>query len=152
MQSAYNLVQYVGELKPGLRMCRLGSNQLPMYTQPTWRYYWQKPDIRKQLARGYAKVGKLARELGVRLSFHPGQFTVLASDNPDIVERSIEEFEYHVDMVQMDGLRPQLPRLQVSTSIYPVDKVLPVSKQSSQDYLRRREIHYNRKRRKQVGD
>ena len=103
MQSAYNLVQYVGELKPGLRMCRLGSNQLPMYTQPTWRYYWQKPDIRNQLERGYAKVGELARKLGVRLSFHPGQFTVLASDTPDIVERSIEEFEYHVDMVRWMG-------------------------------------------------
>ena len=103
MQAAYNLVQYVGELKPGLRMVRLGSNQLPMYTQPTWRYYWQKPEIRQQLARGYARVGKLARELDVRLSFHPGQFTVLASDNPDIVERSIEEFEYHVDMARWMG-------------------------------------------------
>ena len=104
MQAAYNLVQYVGELKPGLRMVRLGSNQLPMYTQPTWRYYWQKPDIRQQLAHGYARVGKLARELDVRLSFHPGQFTVLASDNPDIVERSIEEFEYHVDMARWMGV------------------------------------------------
>ena len=103
MQSAYNLVQYVGELKPGLRMCRLGSNQLPMYTQPTWRYYWQKPDIRNQLERGYAKVGELARKLGVRLSFHPGQFTVLASDTPDIVERSIEEFEYHADIIRWMG-------------------------------------------------
>ena len=107
MQAAYNLVQYVGELKPGLRMVRLGSNQLPMYTQPTWRYYWQKPDIRQQLARGYARVGKLARELDVRLSFHPGQFTVLASDNPDIVERSIEEFEYHVDCIRWMGYGQQ---------------------------------------------
>ena len=107
MQSAYNLVQYVGELKPGLRMCRLGSNQLPMYTQPTWRYYWQKPDIRNQLERGYAKVGELARKLGVRLSFHPGQFTVLASDTPDIVERSIEEFEYHVDCIRWMGYGQQ---------------------------------------------
>ena len=103
MQSAYNLVEYVGNLKPGLRMCRLGSNQLPMYTQPDWRYFWQQPDIREKLAQGYAKVGELARQLGVRLSFHPGQFTVLASDNPDIVERSIEEFEYHVDIIRWMG-------------------------------------------------
>jgi UV DNA damage repair endonuclease len=34
---------------------------------------------------------------------HPGQFTVLASDNPDIVERSIEEFEYHVDCIRWMG-------------------------------------------------
>jgi UV DNA damage repair endonuclease len=34
---------------------------------------------------------------------HPGQFTVLASDNPGIVERSIEEFEYHADMARYMG-------------------------------------------------
>jgi len=34
---------------------------------------------------------------------HPGQFTVLASDNPDIVNRSIEEFEYHADMARWMG-------------------------------------------------
>jgi UV DNA damage repair endonuclease len=34
---------------------------------------------------------------------HPGQFTVLASDNPNIVQRSIEEFEYHVDMARWMG-------------------------------------------------
>jgi UV DNA damage repair endonuclease len=48
-------------------------------------------------------VGELARENRVRLSFHPGQFTVLASDSPDIVQRSIEEFEYHVDMARWMG-------------------------------------------------
>ena len=34
---------------------------------------------------------------------HPGQFTVLASDNPDIVERSLEEFEYHADIIRWMG-------------------------------------------------
>jgi UV DNA damage repair endonuclease len=48
-------------------------------------------------------VGDLARSRDVRLSFHPGQFTVLASDNPDIVGRSIDEFEYHVDMARWMG-------------------------------------------------
>jgi len=51
----------------------------------------------------FAEVGRIARDRGVRLSFHPGQFTVLASDNPDIVDRSIEEFEYHVDMARCMG-------------------------------------------------
>jgi UV DNA damage repair endonuclease len=34
---------------------------------------------------------------------HPGQFCVLASDNPNIVDRSIEEFEYHADMARWMG-------------------------------------------------
>ena len=103
MQSAANLVEYVGRLEPGLRMVRLGSNQLPMYTQPDFRYFWQQPEIKLELEKGYAQVGKLARQWDVRLSFHPGQFCVLASDSEDIVNRSIEEFEYHVDMVRWMG-------------------------------------------------
>jgi UV DNA damage endonuclease len=34
---------------------------------------------------------------------HPGQFTVLASDNPEIVNNSIEEFEYHADLIRWMG-------------------------------------------------
>jgi len=103
MQSAANLVEYVGRLEPGLRMVRLGSNQLPMYTQPDFSYFWQQPEIKLELERGFAQVGKLARQWDVRVSFHPGQFCVLASDSEDIVNRSIEEFEYHVDMVRWMG-------------------------------------------------
>lgn len=97
------LIEYVGSLPENLRMVRLGSDCLPVYTEPTWRYYWRLPNVRAYCAREFAKVGETARRLDVRLSFHPGQFTVLASDNPDIVERSIEEFEYHVDMARWMG-------------------------------------------------
>jgi UV DNA damage repair endonuclease len=48
-------------------------------------------------------VGAIAKANDVRLSFHPGQFTVLASDNPGIVENSIKEFEYHADMARWMG-------------------------------------------------
>ena len=102
-QAAYNLVEWVGSQIDELRMVRLGSNQLPMYTEPSWRYYWKRPDVVEYCEKHYAKVGKLARKLDVRLSMHPGQFCVLASDNPDVVERSIEEFEYHADIIRWLG-------------------------------------------------
>ena len=103
MQAAYNLVEWVGSRDNELRMVRLGSNQLPMYTEPSWSYFWRKSDVRKEAEQGYGKVGDLARQLDVRLSMHPGQFTVLASDKPDIVNRSIEEFEYHADIIRWMG-------------------------------------------------
>jgi UV DNA damage repair endonuclease len=59
--------------------------------------------VRDYCERAFARVGDLARDLDVRLSFHPGQFTVLASESEDIVNRSIEEFEYHVDMARWMG-------------------------------------------------
>ena len=97
------LVERVGTLDENLRMVRLSSDILPVYTQSVWGRFWRLPDVRAYCERGFGKVGDLARERGVRLSMHPGQFTVLASINPGIVERSIEEFEYHADMVRWMG-------------------------------------------------
>jgi UV DNA damage repair endonuclease len=97
------LIEYVGSLPESLRMVRLGSDCLPVYTEPTWGYYWRLGDVRAYCAREFAKVGEIARGLNVRLSMHPGQFTVLASESDDIVERSIGEFEYHVDMARWMG-------------------------------------------------
>jgi len=97
------LIEYVGSLPPELRMVRLGSDVLPVYTQRDWSYYWQRPDVVQYAEREFAKVGEAARALDVRLSMHPGQFTVLASDNPEIVDRSIEEFEYHTDVIRYMG-------------------------------------------------
>ena len=107
IQSYYNLIEYVGGLDNELRMVRLGSDVLPVYTEPTWSYFWRKDDVREYCEKHFKPVGDLARKLDVRLSMHPGQFTVLASDNPDIVERSIEEFEYHVDCIRWMGYGQQ---------------------------------------------
>ena len=97
------LVERVGALDEDLRMVRLSSDILPVYTEPTWSWFWRKPDVRAYCERAFGLLGAVARQRAVRLSFHPGQFTVLASDNPDIVTRSIEEFEYHVDMARWMG-------------------------------------------------
>ena len=103
ISSIERLVERVGELDENLRMVRLSSDILPVYTESTWCGYWRRPDVRQYAERAFARVGALARERNVRLSFHPGQFTVLASDNDNIVNRSIEEFEYHADMIRWMG-------------------------------------------------
>ena len=102
-QAVYNLIEYVGSLPERQRMVRLGSNQLPCATQEDWRYFWKRTDVVDYANKYYSRAGELARQLGVRLSMHPGQFTVLASDNPEIVERSIEEFEYHANIIRWMG-------------------------------------------------
>jgi UV DNA damage repair endonuclease len=98
-------------------MVRLGSDVLPVYTEPTWSYYWRLEDVRRYCEREFAKVGAIARSLDVRLSMHPGQFTVLASDNPDIVDRSIEEFEYHVDIARWMGYGNQFQDFKINVHI-----------------------------------
>lgn len=101
--AALKMVETVGELEPSRRMVRLGSEMLQGYTESDWKAWWQRREIQDHCARIFAPIGKRARELDVRLSFHPGQFCVLASDSDDIVDRSIEEFEYHADMARWMG-------------------------------------------------
>ena len=103
IEAVRKLVELVGTLDENLRMVRLSSDILPVYTEPTWGRYWRSADVRAYCERAFRVVGDLARERGVRLSMHPGQFTVLASVNEGIVGRSIEEFEYHTDMARWMG-------------------------------------------------
>jgi UV DNA damage repair endonuclease len=103
IEATRKLVERVSTLDSHLRMVRLGSDILPVYTHNSYADYWRKSDVVSYAATAFKRVGDIARNGGVRLSFHPGQFTVLASDNPGIVERSIAEFEYHADMARWMG-------------------------------------------------
>ena len=101
--AALRMVETVGALRPELKMVRLGSEMLQGYTEPNWIDWWQQADVQQHLERIFRPIGDRARELDVRLDFHPGQFCVLASENDNIVERSILEFEYHADMARWMG-------------------------------------------------
>jgi UV DNA damage repair endonuclease len=107
IESTRKLIERIGNLDEHLRMVRISSDLLPVYTESSWSYFWRKPDVVSYCEKAFGKVGELARSRGVRLSFHPGQFTVLASDNDDIVHRSIAEFEYHADMIRWMGYGQQ---------------------------------------------
>ena len=97
------MVELVGAGPVNQRMFRIGSELLPVYTEAHWRYFWQRADVRARCEQLLAAVGARARELDVRLSFHPGQFCCLASDNAETVRRSLEEFEYHTDCARWMG-------------------------------------------------
>jgi UV DNA damage repair endonuclease len=101
--AAVRLIERVATLPPERRMVRLGSEMLQGYTERDWKAWWQQQNIQDHLERIFAPIGETARRLDVRLSFHPGQFCVLASENEEIVNRSIEEFEYHADMARWMG-------------------------------------------------
>ena len=101
--AAVRMIERVAQLPPERRMVRLGSEMLQGYTEKNWIDWWQRREIQDHLARIFAPVGEAARKHDVKISFHPGQFCVLASETPDIVERSILEFEYHVAMARWMG-------------------------------------------------
>jgi UV DNA damage repair endonuclease len=117
IESIYQLIGYVSTLPEALRMIRISSPILPVATEATWKYFWSDPGVIAYCEKNFMRCGNLAREKGVRLSMHPGQFTVLASDNPDIVERSIEEFEYHVNMARWMGYGREFQDFKINVHI-----------------------------------
>lgn len=100
-------VEWLSKLPKPQRMMRLTSDVLPAYTHENWMWVYFENDMIQLLERELGKVGALARQHDVRLSFHPGQFCVLASENPQIVENSIMEFEYHCDLIRYMGFGKQ---------------------------------------------
>lgn len=95
LTSLYDMIGYVAQLRSDLRMFRITSELLPLFTHPGVSPLYKEQYLCHHVEHWLRKCGTLAQSSGVRLSFHPGQFTVLASDRPDVVENSIRELEYH---------------------------------------------------------
>jgi len=117
IESMRLLVEKVSTLDERLRMVRISSDILSGFTHPDWQYFYRLSDVRAYAETAFAVVGQTARQNDVRLSFHPGQFTVLASDNPGIVDRSIDEFEYHATMAAWMGFGRSFQDLKINVHI-----------------------------------
>lgn len=117
IESAKLLVEKVGTFQPHLRMLRISSDILPLYTEKDWSYFYRQSDVISYMERHFKAVGDAARRLDVRLSFHPGQFCVLASENPNIVNNSIDEFEYHTDMARYMGFGKSFQDFKINVHI-----------------------------------
>ena len=115
--NTHNLVKYVSKLDPQLRMLRITSDMLSFYTMDEFKYFWRRQDVQDSLERWFRPIGETARANDVRLSFHPDQFVVLASDRPEVVNKSIEEFEYHVDMARWMGYGKQFQDIKINVHI-----------------------------------
>jgi UV DNA damage endonuclease len=103
IQSIHNSISYIGTLPPELRMFRMSSDIIPVYNHHDWSYFYKSKEAITYMEKMFSRAGELARKNDVRLSMHPDQFVVLASDSEDIVNKSIQEFEYHCDIARMMG-------------------------------------------------
>ena len=115
--NTHNLIKKVSTLPEPLRMLRVTSDMLSFYTHEDWQSFWQSANTQDSLARWFAPLGETARQNNVRLSFHPDQFVVLASDRDEVVNKSIQEFEYHADMVRWMGFGKQFQDFKTNVHI-----------------------------------
>lgn len=117
VQALYQQIAWTGALPNNQRMFRITSDLLPAYTHSDWLAFYFEPGMTTWLERELLRCGELARKLDVRLSFHPGQFCVLASENPGVVENSIAEFEYHADLARYMGYGKQFQDFKINVHI-----------------------------------
>lgn len=77
---------------------RITSNLIPFASHPINPIEWWN-----EFAPQLSAIGRRFRALGVRVSTHPGQFTVLNSPSPAIVKAAVSELEYHARLLDSIG-------------------------------------------------
>jgi UV DNA damage endonuclease len=84
-----------------IRMYRMATALAPYASHPALtQFHGQVAECEVELA----EVGALARELGIRLSTHPGQYTVLNSERDHVRDAAVAELEVQASLLDAMGL------------------------------------------------
>jgi UV DNA damage endonuclease len=83
----------------GIRLFRITSDVIPFGSHLVNTAPWQRL-LEPQLQR----LGAFIAKEGLRVSMHPGQFTVLNSPRPEVVQSSIRELQYHAAFLDALGI------------------------------------------------
>jgi UV DNA damage endonuclease len=78
---------------------RISSGIIPLASHLKARWPW-----RQELGRQISTLGDFAKEHSIRLSMHPGQYTVLNSPRTDVAAAAAAELSYHADFLDAMGL------------------------------------------------
>ncbi|MCR0985749.1 apurinic/apyrimidinic endonuclease family protein [Roseomonas populi] len=96
-------ISRTARLPPGQRAMRMGSNVLPVYSHPAVRPLYEDPALKRVVETSLAPAARAAKEGGVRLSMHPGQYTVLATEKEHTRAAAVADIEYHTDVMRHLG-------------------------------------------------
>ena len=88
--------------KNDIKLFRISSDLIPFGSSPVNALPWW--DIH---AEAFQHIGAKIRKSGMRVSFHPGQYTVLNSPDENVVARAILDLAYHAKMLEYLGVDNQ---------------------------------------------
>ncbi|UNI19570.1 UV-damage endonuclease, variant 3 [Purpureocillium takamizusanense] len=91
--------------KYGIKFLRLSSEMFPFASHDQYGY-----KLAPFASAVLAEAGRVAGELGHRLTTHPGQFTQLGSPRKEVVRAAIRDLDYHDEMLTLLKLPDQLNR------------------------------------------
>jgi UV DNA damage endonuclease len=78
---------------------RITSDLIPFASHPICQFDWLT-----YFGDKLAEIGAYVRAHHIRISMHPGQFAILNSPVDDIVENTVKELRYHVEILDAMGL------------------------------------------------
>ena len=87
--------------KNGIKMFRISSDIIPFGSSPVNNLQWDKI-----FTEEFMELKKIVAKNNLRLSMHPGQYTVINSYKRDVVNRAIEDLIYHnrfLDALDLDS-------------------------------------------------
>jgi UV DNA damage endonuclease len=91
--------------KYGINFMRLSSGIFPFASHEEYGY-----NLAPFAADVLAEAGKVAAELGHRLTMHPGQFTQIGSPRKEVVAAAVRDLDYHDEMLSLLKLPEQMDR------------------------------------------
>lgn len=91
--------------KYGIKFMRLSSEMFPFASHEEYGY-----KLAPFAADVLAEAGKVAGDLGHRLTTHPGQYTQIASPRQEVVVAAFRDLEYHDEMLSLLKLPEQMDR------------------------------------------
>ncbi|MFO7637624.1 MAG: UV DNA damage repair endonuclease UvsE [Clostridia bacterium] len=77
-------------LSNDIRLFRMSSDIIPLASHPSVSFDWFG-----KFRNIFDAIGEKTRNGNIRVSMHPGQYTVLNAENTDVVSRSLADIEYH---------------------------------------------------------
>lgn len=100
-QSLAEAVEYCA--RNGIGSFRINSQILPLCTHPEFGYSPEQLPGAAAIKKVFLHCRIRAQALGIRLTFHPDQFILLSSPDPEITRKSIEELDYQAEVSEWTG-------------------------------------------------
>ena len=100
LQALQRILAY--NIKNGIKLFRISSDLIPFGSSLAQELPW--PTIYRDRLHA---IGSQIRSAGIRVSMHPGQYTVLNSPDRSVADRAKEDLAYHAQVLTLLQLGPE---------------------------------------------
>ncbi len=100
LKSLENIIDY--NISNHIRLFRISSDIIPFGSSPVNMIKWWEV-----FEPEFLKIGAKIKNNQIRVSMHPGQYTVLNSPHKDVVRRALEDLHYHTLFLNSLGVNQE---------------------------------------------